>query len=150
MIEIAATSVITISSALLFAYWYRYTCLLILSAKTAKDYAGQVAAANQLSFAQVQAQLRHAGSAELDRLQQSLDRDYAVLTGLFRRAHISTDESHLEEYMLQFNYRLMNAWYRASRRFSPQAARHALEEMSRVVAYFANAVGERASAGAAA
>ncbi len=58
MLELIVTLVITVSSVLLFGYWFRYTCLLILSAKTTRDYAADIAAANQLSFLQVQAQLR--------------------------------------------------------------------------------------------
>jgi hypothetical protein len=148
--ELIATSVITAISALLFAYWYRYTCLLILSAKTSRDYAGQVATANQLRFLEVQTQLQSESIPDLDHLQRLLDRDYALLTFLFRNANGAAKESRLEELMLQLNYRVMGAWCRVSRRFSPQAARNALEEMSNVVAYFANAVGERTACASAA
>src|SRR5690242_21902222 len=87
MIELAATIIITASSALLFVYWFRYTCLLILSAKTTRDYAGEVATANQLSFLEVQAELREgAASADLDRLHASLERDYAVVSYLLKHA----------------------------------------------------------------
>src|SRR4051812_147938 len=126
MIELIATSVITISSALLFGYWFRYTCLLILSAKTTRDYACEVAAANQLSFTAVQSQLRAAAHADLDVLHQLLDRDYSLLTFLFRNAE-SAGEQGLENHILQANYRLMAVWFQVSRRFSPVAARKALE-----------------------
>ena len=42
MIELLATTIITLSSVALFGYWFRYTCLLILSARTTRDYAGAV------------------------------------------------------------------------------------------------------------
>ncbi len=51
--------------------------------------------------------------------------------------------------MLELHYRMMGAWYRVSRPFSADAACSALEQMSSVVAHFANVMGER-SAGAAA
>ena len=149
MLEFIATIVITASSALLFGYWFRYTCLLVLNAKTTRDFAGEVAAANQLSFPAVQSQLRAAG-ADLGRLHDSLDRDYALLTYLISHAGGAQGEVSLEDRMLRFNYRLMGAWYRMSRPFSAAAARKALEEMSLVVAHFANVMGERAMAGAAA
>ena len=57
MVELITTGVLTVGSVLLLAYWFRYMCLLILSAKTTQDYAGQVATANQLSFLEVQSQL---------------------------------------------------------------------------------------------
>ena len=150
MIEVAATITITASSVLLFGYWFRYTCLLILSAKTTRDYAGEVAAANQLGFLQVQAELRGEG-AELDRLHASLDRDYAIMTFLLRQvSEKHAGVSSVEVKMLQINYKLMSGWYSISKRFSSSAAQRALEEMATVVAHFANTMGERAGAAAAA
>jgi hypothetical protein len=149
MIELITTVLITVSSALLFGYWFRYTCLLILSAKTTRDFAAQVATANQLGFLEVQAQLR-ASAANLDHLRDALDRDYSVLSGLLKHAGDSSSEgSSLENRMLALNYRVMHAWYRVSSAFSPAAARQALEEMSMVVAHFANSMGQQ-TAGAAA
>jgi hypothetical protein len=151
MIELVATIVIMASSGLLFGYWFRYTCLLMLSARTTRDYAASVAIANQLGFLEVQAQLRDRTSADLDRLKDSLDRDYKVLTYLLKHASGPSDgQDALEKRMLEINYRLMGAWYSMSRRFSPAAACRALDEMATVVAHFANAMGERAAEGAAA
>jgi hypothetical protein len=89
-------------------------------------------------------------SADLGRLHQSLDRDYALLTYLVSHAAGHRGDLGLEDRMLQLNYRLMGAWYRISRPISATAARKALEEMSQVVAHFANVMGEQAVAGAAA
>ena len=151
MLEFAVTATLTVGSALLFAYWFRYTCLLILSAKTARDYALEVVTANQLSFLEVQSQLRQDAAVQLDALHAALARDYDVVTYLLKHAaHSSNEESSLEARMLQMNYRLMGAWYQVSRRFSPTFARQALEEMSAIIGHFANVMGERASCGAAA
>ncbi len=151
MRELIATVIITTSSVALFAYWFRYTCLLILSTKTTRDYAMSVANANQLGFLQVQSLLRDAASAELDALRDSLDRDYKVLTYLLKHAaNPSTGDAAIEKRMLEIDYRMMGVWYTLSRRFSPAAARRALNEMSTVVAHFANAMGEQAIAGASA
>jgi len=148
--ELIATIVITASSILLFGYWFRYTCLLVLSTKTVRDYAGEVATANQLSFLEIQSQLR-GGSPELDRLRGLLDRDYAVLSSLLKYSSgASAKDLGIETRMLEINYRLMGVWYRVSSRFSTAAARRALEEMSLVVAYIANTMGERAAVSAAA
>jgi len=146
MIELVTTLIITASSILLFGYWFRYTCLLILSAKTAKDYVGQVVAANQLGFLAAQSEL--AGSnPNLDRLRDQLDHDYAVLNRLLKAA---PNDSFLENRMLGINYRVMGAWYRLNSKFSLVAARRAVEEMASVVAHMANSVGENASCAAAA
>ena len=149
MIEFITTVIITGSSVLLFGYWFRYTCLLILSAKTTRDFAGQVAAANQLGFLEVQTQLR-ATSVNLDSLRDTLDRDYAVLSSMLKQMKGSTAEgSSLETSMLAVNYRVMRSWYRVSSVFSPTAACKALEEMSMVIAHFANAMGQQTEGAAA-
>jgi hypothetical protein len=148
MIELVTTVIITASSVLLFAYWFRYTCLLILSAKTTRDFAGQVANANQLGFLEVQAQLRES-AGNLDLLRDTLDRDYALLSRMLKQSADSSPEgSSLEQTMLALNYRVMRACYRLSSAVSPVAGRKALEEMSMVVAHFANAMGQQ-NAGAA-
>ncbi len=146
MIELVTTIIITVSSVLLFGYWFRYTCLLIVSAKTTRDYAADIATVNQLSFLQVQTELRES-SADLGRLQASLDRDLAVVTALIQNA---SGQWGMEDRMLQLNYRLMSTWCSLSQRFSPEAGRRALDEMSMIVSHFANSLGEQASAGAAA
>ena len=149
MIEFITTVIITGSSVLLFGYWFRYTCLLILSAKTTRDFAGQVAAANQLGFLAVQTQLR-AASVNLDSLRDTLDRDYAVVSSMLKQVRGSSIEgSSLETSMLALNYRVMRGWYRVSSVFSPTAACKALEEMSMVIAHFANAMGQQAEGAAA-
>ena len=146
MLDLIVTLVITVSSVLMLGYWFRYSCLLILSAETTRDYAADVAAANQLSFLQVQTDLRES-STDLSRLQASLDRDLAVVTSLIQGA---SGPWGMEDRMLQLNYRVMGTWCSFSRRFSPEAGRRALDEMSMIVSHFANSLGEQAAAGAAA
>src|SRR6476646_9183623 len=110
MIELVTTVIITVSSVLMFGYWFRYTCLLILSAKTTRDYAADVATANQLSFLQVQSELRE-NPADLDRLKASLDRDLSIVTNLIQ------SEWGMEERMLKLNYQVMSAWCSVSKSF---------------------------------
>ncbi len=146
MIELVATITITVSSVLLFGYWFRYTCLLILSAKTTRDFAGEVAAAHQLKFLEVQSQLR-ANAVDLGPLCDALDRDYLVLARLMQQRDVS---SSVEKRMLAINYKLTRAWYRVSSHVAAAAARKALDEMSMMVAHFANVMGEQAAGAAAA
>ena len=148
MVQTATTAVLMVGSFLLLGYWFRYTCLLILSAKTTRDYAGEVAEANQLSFLEVQARLRAETPANLDNLHAALDRDYARITELLKAG--SGQDLPLEDRMMQMNYRVTQMWYRATRRISSSAARNALDEMSMMVSHFANSMGERASSSAAA
>jgi len=129
---------ITIISAALFLYWFRYTCLLILNAETTTDYAVDVASANGLSFRRIQTLLTTAASADLDRLNQSLERDYNMVAYLMRHAgDLQVGGDSVEGLMLRVDYRIMQGWYRVSQ------SRAALHEMCRIVSYFANSMGER-------
>jgi hypothetical protein len=147
MIELIATASITVASALLFLYWFRYTCLLIVSAKTAQDFASQVARANRLQFLEVQSQLQMGGLSGLDLLQDALNRDYETVSEMLRQAE---GETSLEAKMLGVHFRMLSVSATALRRVSAGTARNALEQMSQVVAHFANSLGEHAVAGAAA
>ncbi len=142
-----ASILIIAFSLVLFVYWFRYTCLLILSAKTTKDYAGEVAKANQLSFPQVQDQLRGqwAESKQYGPLHASLDRDFRLLTYLLRHAaKFQLGGYSAEERMLMVDYRIMRTWYSLAGNLWPLQAKYALSEMSDIVGHFANALGERA------
>jgi hypothetical protein len=147
MFERITTVFMTISSILLFCYWFRYTCRLILSAATSLDYATNVARAHQLGFQEAQLRLRH-GATELDGLKDMLDRDYATLRELMNQAEDA--QGGIERHMLAIHYGLTAFWYQTCGRVSASAARLALEEMSMVVAHFANSLGEAAASSAAA
>jgi hypothetical protein len=143
-------------SVLLFLYWFRYTCLLILSTKTAKDYTAQVARSNQLEFPLIQAHLRQelanqAASLELhnmDALRHSLEKDYRLLTGILSHAaQFEVGGVSVEQRMLMIDYQAMRLWYSVSMRLAKSSnAKLALEEMADIVAHFANAMGERSAA----
>src|SRR5690349_10206285 len=82
MIEQITTVALTVGSFLLFLYWFRYSCLLILNAATPNDYADALASTYGLHFAQVQSRLAASQPAELGTLSGALDRDYAILQKL--------------------------------------------------------------------
>jgi len=142
---IISTLIIAVS-AVLFLYWFRYTCVLILSTRTTRDYSEEVATANELAFAEVQDLLGSAAAGDLDTLQQLLERDYRVVNDLMKRAtDLRVGGDTLEEAMLRIDFRVMSVWYNLSRRYSLSNARTALDEMSQVVAHFANSCGKRAA-----
>lgn len=132
-------------SLVLFLYWFRYTCVLILNMKSGKSYAAQVATANQLSFIETRSRLSDGSESEpLDRLHGMLDRDYAVVTYLLRHAsHHHAGGASFEQILLRIDYRLMSIWYAVVRSFSESQARQALLEMTSIVNYLANTMGER-------
>lgn len=127
-----------------FAYWFRYTCILILSTRTSRDYAADVAAANRLSFAGVRNLLESRQAADLEAMRQSLERDFQVVHSLMERAgKIQVGDVALEETLLRLDFQLMRLSYALARRFSEAKSRAALLEMSQIVEHFANAFGER-------
>lgn len=132
-----------------FAYWFRYTCVLILNTRTTRDYSAEVAAANRLSFAGVQNLLQSSQTGDLDGMQRSLDRDFRLMSSLMRRAGaVNVGEIALEDILLRLDFQLMKLSYRVTRSFSEAKSRAALVEMSRIVEHFANAFGERMATGA--
>lgn len=137
-------------SVVLFAYWFRYTCLLILSTRPARDFAKNVADANRLSFRDVQATLGGAlKTADLDALQSRLDHDYALITCLLRHgAEFKVAGSAIEERMLMVHYSIMRRWYALARRLSVTRGRQAIEEMAQIVNHFAGLMGERSASAA--
>jgi hypothetical protein len=144
------TSIVILAVSLgLFLYWFRYTCLLILSAKTSRDYAREVAESNGLGFVNVQKQLPSLmGSKNLDPLQVSLQRDYEVVSGLMRHASdLKVSGFPLEDVMLRVDFFVMRSWYAAARSLAPKQAAVAVGEMCQIVSYFANTMGERSFCG---
>lgn len=147
--------VIITFSMLLFLYWFRYTCLVILNTKTAKDFTAQVAQANSLAFPAVQVQLHSlteqaptVSAARMTDLQLSLERDYRLLTGVLRHAaEFQIGGFSVEQRMLMVDYQVMKVWYSLALRLDNAShARQALAEMTDIVAHFANAMGERSVA----
>ena len=142
--ELAAPIAIALGSAALFVYWFRYTCLLLLTSKTPRDHGQRVAASNGLSFPEVGSFLPEAEPSELDLLSEALDRDYAVLLYLLKHTPPRPDrESTLERRMLRVYYRMLRIRYLLSRGLSDQSARSALVQMCSVVAGFADIFGAR-------
>jgi hypothetical protein len=143
VLETIVPVIVIVGSGLLFAYWFRCACLLILVAKSPRDYARGVEIANQLSFSEVQTALRNSAT-DLPGLKRALDLDFRVVSGLLLYASAPPQKQEaVERLMLRINYRMMRAWCSAIWRFSPRVARRALQEMALIVAHFASTLGER-------
>ena len=133
----------------LLAFWFRYVCGLILSAKPAHDYTGEVAVANELNIIEVQQELS-GGSEHLDVLQTKLERDYHLLNYLVHHSPaLKGNPDTLERRIMMLDFELLKASYVVTARISQSLATRALREMTRVVCYFANTMGERAGCVAA-
>ncbi|HUI53374.1 MAG TPA: hypothetical protein VLY04_00290 [Bryobacteraceae bacterium] len=133
-----ASILIICFSLVLFVYWFRYSCILLL-----RNRAEQAAptADIRFNFASVQERLKTAQA--LDPLHQSLQRDYQVLTYLLRHAAGLELES-FEDRLLVLDYRVMQGWYGLTRTAAPRQARRALGEMADVVGVLANRIAQQA------
>jgi hypothetical protein len=143
--QMLASVLIIAVSLVLFIYWFRYTCLLLLNGNAVTEHAGIVARANRLTFLDVRLALREelAGAA-LETLHSSLERDYRILLYLLEHS-AGLDLPSIEQKLLVLDYRLMQIWYKAVRGSSATRARQALLEMSNVLGYFSQKMGERAA-----
>jgi len=138
-------SVIIFFSVVLFAYWFRYSCLLILQNRVSFNQA--YAIGSGLTFPVVQERLK--GEARslllLDQLRRDLSNDYRILCFLLRcSSDVGVDP--IERRMLMLDYWIMQAWYALARRAALPQASKAVEEMSSIVSYFAYSVGRQSQA----
>jgi hypothetical protein len=145
-VDLFINAVVTAGSLVLFCYWFRYTCLLILAAETPHDYSKEVAEANQLAFPEVRARLRQHDVADLDCLHRLLERDFAILARLLEQTHTAAFDPSFEDVMLRIHFRSMSTCFRLTSRKLQESSTAALEEMSRVVTHLANELGERRAA----
>src|SRR5437762_14321646 len=101
-----STPLIIFFSFVLFVYWFRYSCLLILQTRSTEDYASRVAGANRLSFPTVQLQLKKEKEPmALDPLHQPLRNDYRIVCFLLRHAaDLGVDP--IEQRMLMLDYKI--------------------------------------------
>jgi hypothetical protein len=137
-----ASVLIIVLSVALFVYWFRYTCLLILSTKTARNYSEAIAEANRLSFPEVYSRLRADAGGNLDALRDALERDYRLLTHLIQNSGYDAGADELEQRLLMLDFSLMRCWYAVARCLGITRA-HALSEMCDIVSHFANSMGQR-------
>ena len=124
-----ASILILAFSVVMFVYWFRYSCVLLLrgAAEQAELSAAQD---NRFSVAQVMERLKT--EQELDPLQRSLDRDYHVLKYLIEHA-ADLELVSIENRLLILDYKLMHCWFNLTRTLAPVHARKALTEMASVL-----------------
>jgi hypothetical protein len=141
--DLLLNAILTASSLLLFCYWFRYSCLLILAAESPHDYTAEVADANQLTFPEVRARLRQPDGAALERLCECLERDFVILSAVLDHTYTANFDPRFEEMMLTIHFRIMSASFRVAHNRFHASATGALKEMTRVVVHVANTLGER-------
>ena len=144
--ELVISATVMAGSLLLFCYWFRYVCLLILAAETPRDHSEEAAEVNQLSFPVVRSSLRKDAVADLETLRKCLERDFAIITYLLEHTPIRVFDSGFEQAMLRTHFRIMSMCVRLTSRNLRRSASDALEEMLLVVEHLANELGQRGAA----
>ena len=131
-----ASLLIIAFSLVLLAYWFRYSCVLLL-----RNRAEQTASDPRFSFGDVQRRL--SGAGDLDPLQRSLRRDYEVFIYLVEHASGLGLES-LEDRLLVVDYKLMQWQYALTKSLFPTQARRSLSEMASVLNVLVGRMNEHA------
>jgi len=125
---IAGILIITFSFVL-FVYWFRYSCVLLLR-NAAERSASTQADDERFSIAQVMERLK--AEPELEPLERALERDYHVVTYLISHA-ADLELASIENRLLILDYRIMRLWSRLTRTMAPEQSRKALTEMASVL-----------------
>ena len=134
------TSVLIIAiSVILFVYWLRYSCVMLLRGAEER---GELAkcADERFNVASVQERLKTDG--DLDPLEQALERDYHVVTYLIEHA-ADLELASIENKLLVLDYKLMRLWSRVTRTVAPQQSRKALSEMASVLSVLVGQMGDQ-------
>ncbi len=130
-------------SLLLFSYWFRYTCGVLLRAPRNERALREQVRLNHLSSLEIRAKLRsQPAGAALASLHVLVERDFQFVRFLVQ--HTAGMES-LETRMLMLDYRLMQVWYALTLHVLQSQARKALEEMAGVVGCLAQKMDARAT-----
>jgi hypothetical protein len=132
---------VPVSTLTLMFHCFRRNCRAILRRSSRFDGARHVAQANNLGFLDITGDLRAA--ADLDRIHDSLNREYGVLMSLLRYTAKTKSALTVEQRWLMLDFKLMGAWYTVTRRHAHAQARSSLDERSRILRHFGNEISRR-------
>ncbi len=132
---------------LVLFYWFRYKCASILRMKTCRERALQVAAANQLQFAQIADNVNALQDGEFDAADRILVREYDVLICLLRyTSAVQRGGFTFGQRLLMLDFRMLTGSYPFARKHLPSQARRTLDERARILTCLASAMSERTAA----
>ena len=133
------TSVFIIAiSVVLFVYWLRYSCVMLL--RSARERSEMPTVADErFSVSSVLEGLK--AEADLASLEKALERDYHVVTYLIEHA-ADLELASVENKLLVLDYQLMRLWSHLTRTVAPQQSRNALSEMASVMIVLVGQMGQ--------
>ena len=134
------TSVFIIAiSVVLFAYWLRYSCVLLLRNAQERSLASSQEREN-FGISHVLESLKT--ECDLAPLEQALERDYHVVTYIIEHA-ADLELASIENKLLVVDYKMMRIWSRLTRTLAPQQSRRALREMASVLQVLVSQMGDQ-------
>ncbi|MCX6627691.1 MAG: hypothetical protein NTW28_08690 [Candidatus Solibacter sp.] len=134
------TSVFIIAiSVILFVYWLRYCCVLLL--RNAQERAAMSKVSDQ-RFSVSSALECLKTDADLGPLERALERDYHVVMYLIEHT-ADLELASIENKRLVIDCKLMRAWSRLTRSVAPQQSRKALSEMAAVLSVLVGQMGDQ-------
>ena len=116
-------------SVILFVYWLRYSCVLLLRDALERSQ-GDSQSEERFSISAVRQRIRT--ESDLTPLEHALERDYQVVAYIIEHA-TDLELSSIENRLLVLDYKLMRMWSRLTRTVAPQQSRKALSEMAGVL-----------------
>ncbi len=134
------TSVFIIAiSAILFAYWLRYSCVLLLRSSQERSRATSQFD-ERFGITSVLERIRT--ESDLAPLEYALERDYQVVTYIIEHA-TDLELASIENKLLVLDYKMMRIWSRLTRTLAPQQSRKALSEMASVLQVLIGQMGDQ-------
>lgn len=126
--------------------WLRSASQSVLRQRFEQEYSAEVAEANQLEFLAIQRALASAPEevADYRGVLAALERDYQALSYLLRNAAtVHVGRYSRAERLLIFDFRLLSLSVRLARALGWRSWRSSLMEMTTILQYFGNVVGQR-------
>ncbi len=140
-------SVFILLSSLAFLFsWLRAVSRAALRQTFERDYSADVAEASQLEFLAIRRALLEYPEeiADYSGVLTTLERDYEALTYLLRNAGtVHVGKYSRAERLLMLHFQLLRFWVRVKRILGLQSWRSALLEMTSILQYFGNVMGQR-------
>lgn len=137
---------ILVISAVMLVFWLRSASQSVLRQRFEQDYSAEVAGANQLEFLAIRKALAESPEdiADYKGVLAALEQDYQALSYLLRNAAtVHVGRYSRAERLLILDFHLLAIWVRLSRALGLRGWRGGLLEMTTILQYFGNVVGQR-------
>jgi len=133
-------------SGAMLVFWLRSASQSVLRQRFEQNFSSEVAEANQLEFLAIRKALASAPQDISDHrnVLAALEQDYQALSYLLRNAAtVHVGHYSRSERLLILDFKLLALWVRLSRGLGFKGWRSGLLEMTTILQYFGNVVGQR-------